>query len=55
MKAERQYVGIDSGKRTYTMAEIGLDGKVRFTNGKTAGMQGNLRGPRGAAFPGQAV
>jgi transposase len=42
MKAERRYAGIDSGKRTYTMAEIGLDGKVRFTNGKTdaAGRQG---------------
>jgi transposase len=35
MKAERRYVGIDLGKRTYTMAVIGRDGKVRFTNGRT--------------------
>jgi transposase len=37
MKAERRYVGIDLGKRTYTMAVIGLDRKVRFSNGRTDG------------------
>ena len=34
-KRERRYVGIDLGKRDYTMAIIGVDGKVRFHCGKT--------------------
>ncbi|MDR2159762.1 MAG: hypothetical protein LBP23_06820 [Treponema sp.] len=37
MKAERRYGGIDLGKRTYTVAVTGRDGKVRFSNGQTAG------------------
>jgi hypothetical protein len=28
MKAERRYVGINLGKRTYTMAVIDMDGKT---------------------------
>jgi transposase len=45
MKAGRRHVGIDLGKRTYTMAVIGKDGKVRFTNGRTdpEGRQGLCR------------
>jgi transposase len=32
---ERRYVGIDLGKRTYTMAVIGKKGKVSHSNGRT--------------------
>ncbi|MDR0642090.1 MAG: IS110 family transposase [Treponema sp.] len=36
MKSEkRRYVGIDLGKRTYTMAVIGKAGKVSHSNGRT--------------------
>ncbi|MDR2740499.1 MAG: IS110 family transposase [Treponema sp.] len=36
MKSEkRRYVGIDLGKRTYTMAVIGKTGKVNHSNGRT--------------------
>jgi transposase len=36
MKSEkRRYVGIDLGKRTYTMAVIGKTGKVSHSNGRT--------------------
>ena len=34
-KRERRFVGIDLGKRDYTMAIIGVDGKARFHCGKT--------------------
>ncbi|MDR1253065.1 MAG: hypothetical protein LBK62_13025 [Treponema sp.] len=34
---ERRYVGIDLGKRTYTMAVIGKSGKVSHSNGRTDG------------------
>ena len=45
MKAERRNVGIDLGKRTYTVAVIGKTGKVSFSNGKTSdeGRQGLYR------------
>jgi transposase len=33
MKDERRHVGIDLGKRTYTVAVIGKTGKVSFSNG----------------------
>jgi transposase len=32
---KRRYVGIDLGKRTYTMAVIGKSGKVHYSNGRT--------------------
>jgi transposase len=38
MKSEkRRYVGIDLGKRTYTMAVIGKSGKASHSNGRTDG------------------
>ena len=32
---KRRYVGIDLGKRTYEMAIVGANGKVRVSNGRT--------------------
>jgi len=32
---KQRYVGIDLGKRTYTMAVVGANGKVTMSNGKT--------------------
>jgi transposase len=46
MKEEKhRYVGIDLGKRTYTMAVVGKNGKVTMSNGKTTaeGRQGLYR------------
>ncbi|MDR1286526.1 MAG: transposase, partial [Treponema sp.] len=38
MKSEkRRYVGIDLGKRTYTVVVIGKTGKVSLSNGRTDG------------------
>jgi len=33
---KRRYVGIDLGKREYTMAIIGKDGKMKVNHGKTS-------------------
>jgi hypothetical protein len=40
-----RYVGIDLGKRTYTVAVVGKRGKVTVSNGKTTveGRQGLYR------------
>jgi hypothetical protein len=43
MKAERRYAGIDPGKRTYAMVVIGLDGKVRSSNGRTGRFGGGKK------------
>jgi transposase len=36
MEEKRRYVGIDLGKRTYTLAVIGKTGKVTHSNGRTS-------------------
>jgi hypothetical protein len=36
MEEKRRYVGIDLGKRTFTLAGLGKTGKVTHGNGRTS-------------------